>query len=230
MENNGQYGDYNIDICLVIDKTGSMKPIMDTVKENALNLYRDITDSLEAKGKNVNRLRVRVVWFGDYLADRDPMLVSEFMTLPEQNAEFESVVRDVQPHGGGDIPEDGLEALAFAIRSDWCADGWRRRHIIALFTDAPAHELGFGKSDPAYPRELMPADFGQLSEMWGDEDAPGEMDYQAKRLLLFAPDQSFWHTIARGWENAVIRTTGVDEGLSDVSYQVMLDTIVNSVG
>ncbi len=230
MESSGQFGEYNIDICLVIDKTGSMKPIMDTVKSNALNLYQDITNSLEEKGKHVNRLRVRVIWFGDYLADTQPMLVSDFMTLPEQNAEFESIVRDVRPHGGGDAPEDGLEALAFAIRSDWCRDGWRKRHIIALFTDAPAHELGFGKADPAYPREFMPADFGELSEMWGDEDSQGEMDYQAKRLLLFAPDQSFWHTIARGWENAVIRTTKEDKGLGDISYQVMLDTIVNSVG
>ena len=198
MESNGQFGEYNIDICLVIDKTGSMKPIMDTVKNNALNLYRDITESLEAKSKHVNRLRVRVIWFGDYLADTDPMLVSDFMTLPEQTAEFESIVRDVRPHGGGDAPEDGLEALAFAIRSDWCRDGWRKRHIIALFTDAPAHELGFGKADPNYPKEGMPEDFGELSEMWGDEDSQGEMDYQAKRLLLFAPDQTFWHTIARG--------------------------------
>ena len=73
MSSNGQFG-YNIDICLCIDKTGSMSPIINTVKDNALNLYRDIRNSLEEKGKHVNRLRVKVIWFGDYKADKEPML------------------------------------------------------------------------------------------------------------------------------------------------------------
>ena len=230
MNDNGQFGEYNIDICLCIDKTGSMRPIIDTVKNNALNLYQDIRNSLEAKGKMVNRLRIRVIWFGDYKADSQPMLLSSFLTLPDETVQFEKFVNDIEAHGGGDDPEDGLEALAYAMRSDWCEDGWRKRHIIALFTDAPAHELGFCKDAPSYPKTGMPKDFGELSEMWGDEDDPGEMDYHAKRLLLFAPDVSFWNTIANCWENTVIRTAKEATGLKDVSYQVMLDTIVNSVG
>lgn len=229
MSGNGQFGEYNIDICLCIDKTGSMSPIIDTVKRNALNLYRDVKDSLEAKGKHVSRLRVRVIWFGDYKADKEPMILSPFLTLPDNMDQFENFVKRIEAEGGGDEPEDGLEALAYAMRSDWCEDGWRKRHIIALFTDASAHELGFGKEEATYPKTGMPKDFGELSEMWGDEDDPGEMDYQAKRLLLFAPDISFWHTISNCWENTVIRTAKEATGLSDVSYQVMLDTIVNSV-
>jgi hypothetical protein len=158
------------------------------------------------------------------------MILSPFLTLPDQMQQFESFVKKVSAQGGGDEPEDALEALAYAMRSDWCEDGWRKRHIIALFTDASAHELGFGKDASTYPREGMPQNFGELSEMWGDEDDPGEMDYQAKRLLLFAPDVTFWHTISNCWENTVIRTVKGATGLSDVSYQAMLDTIVNSVG
>ena len=63
----------------------------------------------------------------------------------------------------------------------------------------------------------MPKNFGELSEMWGDEDDPGEMDYSAKRLLLFAPDVTFWNTIAKGWENTVMRTAKEANGLEDVS-------------
>ena len=229
MNGNGQYGEYNIDICLCIDKTGSMSPVIDTVKNNALNLYSDIRNSLEEKGKHVNRLRVRVIWFGDYLADAEPVILSPFVTLPENMEQFKGFVNNVSAAGGGDEPEDALEALAYAIRSDWCEDGWRRRHIVALFTDASAHELGFGKDAPAYPKEGMPGDFGELSEMWGDEDNPGEMDFSAKRLLLFAPDVTFWHTISNCWENTVIRTVKGATGLSDVTYQAMLDTITHSV-
>lgn len=231
MNGNGQFGSYNIDICLCIDKTGSMTPIIDTVKQNALHLYSDITSSLEAKGKHVDRLRIRVIWFGDYIADHEnAMLISDFMTMPEDMGKFQSCVNAIKADGGGDAPEDGLEALAYAIRSPWCGDGWKRRHIIALFTDADAHELGFGKSEPNYPKSGMPANFGELSAMWGDEDNPGEMDFQAKRLLLFAPNTSYWKTIASGWENVVIRTAAEATGLQDVTYQTMLDTIVNSVG
>lgn len=229
--NDNQFGGYNIDICLCIDKTGSMKPIIDTVKQNALNLYRDISQSLEAKGKHIGRLRIRLIWFGDYVADGNmAMLLSPFMIMPDEQVKMKNLVDGIVAKGGGDIPEDGLEALAYAMRSDWCQDGWKHRHIIALFTDAPAHDLGFCKSAPNYPKSGMPANFSELSAMWGDEDDPGEMDYQAKRLLLFAPNESYWSKIANNWENVVIRTAQEATGLQDISYQVMLDTIVNSVG
>ena len=229
MSEYGQFGSYDVDVCLVIDKTGSMRPIMDTVKSNALNLYSDVKNSLEKKGKHVGKFRIRVIWFGDYLADEEPMLLSDFLNMPDEVETYQEFVNAVRPAGGGDAPEDGLEALAYAIRSAWCRTGWKRRHIIALFTDAPAHELGFGKSDPNYPKSGMPADFGELTEMWGDEDYPGEMDISAKRLLLFAPDKSYWHTIANAWENVVIHPVADATGLEDVSYQAMLDAIVNSV-
>lgn len=153
---NGQFGEYNIDICLCIDKTGSMSPIIDTVKENALNLYQDIRNSLEKKGKHVSRLRVKVIWFGDYLANKTPLVMSNFLTLPDEMEQFTRLVNGVYTDGGGDEPEDGLEALAYAMGSDWCKDGWRKRHIIALFTDASAHDLGHGRSASAYPFTGMP--------------------------------------------------------------------------
>lgn len=229
MNSNDQYGAYHIDVCLCIDKTGSMSPIIDTVKHNALNLYRDVTASLNAKGKHVDRFRIRVIWFGDYASDAEPMILSDFLTLPDELDTYAEMVNSVTPEGGGDVPEDALEALAYAIRSDWCTEGWKRRHIIAMFTDAPAHELGTNRGAATYPSRGMPKDFGELSEMWGDEDNPGEMDFRAKRLLLFAPDTSFWNTIANCWENVVIRPAEESTGLQDITYQTMMNTIANSV-
>ncbi len=220
---------YNVDICLCIDKTGSMGPIIDTVRQNALNLYRDVLDSLENHGKHVGQFRVRVIWFGDYGADETPILLTDFLKMPEQLSQYESFVNSVKPEGGGDVPEDGLEALAYSIRSDWVRTGWRKRHIIALFTDAPAHDLGFGKSSPLYPKSGMPENFGELSAMWGNKDYPGEMDNSAKRLLLFAPDDSYWKNIKLYWNNVVMTPVSLAAGLQDVGYQTMIDAIVNSV-
>ncbi len=222
-------GTYNVDVCLVIDKTGSMQPIIDTVKRNALNLYSDVLESLEAKGKHVSQFRIRVIWYGDYLADKTPMLMSQFMPMPEYRSKYAEFVNAIFPEGGGDAPEDGLEALAYAIRSDWVKTGWRKRHVIALFTDAPTHDLGYGKGSPDYPKRGMPADFGELSEMWGDKQNPGEMDNRAKRLLLFAPDTSYWKRIKEQWNNTVLNPVEEATGLQGVSYEYMINTIVNSV-
>lgn len=221
--------DYDVDICLVIDRTGSMWPIIDTVKENALSLHRDITARMQAKGKTVTGLRVRVIWFGDYLADGPgAMVASDFLTLPEQNAALEQCVSGIRAEGGGDIPEDGLEALAFAIRSRWCQGTAKKRHIICLFTDAPAHALGFGAAAEGYPASA-PKDFDELTDMWGFGQYPGEMDSYAKRLLLFAPDDGWWHRIRTEWENTILRPADPDGGLEDVGYAEMLDTIANSI-
>ena len=228
MEYQNQLGTYNVDICLVIDKTGSMKPIMDVVKNNALNLYRDVRSTLESKGKHVNRFRIRVIWFGDYKADAYPMVLSDFLTMPDDLHRYEAFVNGVNPEGGGDMPEDGLEALTYAIRSPWCTDGWRRRHIIALFTDAPAHDLGYCSDAPSYPKTGMPADFDALSELWGYGDE-GVMDSHAKRLLLFAPNVTYWSAIASDWENVVLRDVQMDNGLQEISYRTMMDTIASSV-
>ena len=47
MADYSEIGTYNVDVCLCIDKTGSMGPIIDTVKTNALNLYHDVMEERE---------------------------------------------------------------------------------------------------------------------------------------------------------------------------------------
>ncbi|MBR5048998.1 MAG: VWA domain-containing protein [Erysipelotrichaceae bacterium] len=221
--------DYEVDICLVIDRTGSMRPILDTVKNNAVNLHRDIKTRMEMKGKTVSALRVRVIAFGDYAADGPEAIVgSDFMVLPEQTMDLEDCVEGIRAEGGGDIPEDGLEALAFAIRSKWTRGSGKRRHIICLFTDAPVHDLGFGAQAEGYPLSA-PKTYEELSAMWGFTQYPGEMDTYAKRLLLFAPDEGWWQRIRTEWENTILRPAARDTGLQDVSYTEMLDTIANSI-
>ena len=67
--------------------------------------------------------------------------------------------------GGGDIPEDGLEAIAYAIKSDWTTEGTDQRRVIVVWTDAPTHPLGYGSDSPAYPLG-MPAGLAELGQWW----------------------------------------------------------------
>ena len=141
---------YNVDMVFCIDCTGSMDNIIDIVKNNALNFYQDVTQAMEVKSKHIDQLRVRVVAFRDYLADgKDAMLVTDFFKLPEQAADFEKCVRSLRADGGGDDPEDGLEALAYAIKSKWDTEGMKKRQVIVVWTDESTHKLGFGTYRPA---------------------------------------------------------------------------------
>lgn len=218
---------YAVDIVFCIDVTGSMTPILDAVKANALRFYQDVQTNLTAKGKNVDELRVRVVAFRDIEADGEAALAeSPFFELPEQQGSFSDFVNDLVPEGGGDAPESGLEAVALAMTSPWTTRGDRRRQVIVVWTDQPAHPLDPAVL-PADLRERVPADFSALTDRW--EDAQGALGSSSKRLILFAPDGPGWSDISGVWENVVHHPSQAGGGLSDVDYGTIVDSIGNSV-
>ena len=50
-------GEYCVDIVMCIDATGSMAPIINEVKDNALSFYQRFIDSMEENDKEVAELR-----------------------------------------------------------------------------------------------------------------------------------------------------------------------------
>jgi hypothetical protein len=218
---------YAVDIVFCIDVTGSMTPIIDAVKANALGFYDDVQANLTEKGKNVAQLRVRVIAFRDFVADGAAALEeSPFYTLPAERSAFSEFVNGLIAQGGGDAPESGLEAVALAINSPWTTTGDRRRQVIVVWTDQPAHPL-----DPSVvPADLasrVPADFSALTDAWEDEQ--GRMGSSSKRLILFAPDGPGWSDISAVWENVVHNPSQAGGGLSEVDYGTIIDSIGNSV-
>ena len=218
---------YAVDIVFCIDVTGSMNPIIDAVKANALGFYDDVQANLTEKGKNVAQLRVRVIAFRDFVADGAAALEeSPFYSLPSERGGFSEFVNGLIAQGGGDAPESGLEAVALAVNSPWTTTGDRRRQVIVVWTDQPAHPL-----DPsAVPADLasrVPADFSALTDLWEDEQ--GLMGSSSKRLILFAPDGPGWSDISAVWENVVHNPSQAGGGLSEVDYGTIIDSIGNSV-
>ena len=70
--------------CFALMPTGSMRHVIDIVKENALHFYQDVVSTMKKKNKIIDQLRVRVITFRDYLADGErAMMSSDFFTLPE---------------------------------------------------------------------------------------------------------------------------------------------------
>jgi len=196
---------YNVDMVFCIDATASMRPVINTVKNNALNFYHDVTAAMERKGKHINEMRIRVIAFRDYLADGDSaMMTTDFFRLPEQSKDFERCVKSIHAKGGGDTPEDGLEALGYAIKSKWTPGGDKRRNIIVVWTDASTHKLG-------------------------DEQCPGQISDSSKRLVLFAPYEEEWSVVTENWNNVIHYPSTAGNGLEDLDYKEIIDAIGNSI-
>ena len=222
---SGQGFDYNVDIVMCIDATGSMSSIIDEVKTNAKSLLPKFIDEMEAQDppKSVQQLRVKVIAFRDYGVDSEPMLESKFFTLDKESGEFYEFVNDIEACGGGDAPENSLEALALAMKSDWTTEGAVRRHIIIMFTDAPALPLGERAGKPGYPDDL-PKNFGELKEMWEGQG----MEKRAKRLHLFAPDASPWSDMV-DWTNTFHTASKAGAGCDDVDMNTCIHLLVQSI-
>ncbi len=204
-----------------------MTPIIDAVKANALRFYDDVQANLTNKGKHVDELRVRIIGFRDFHAAPDTAIQeSSFFTLPAERAVFSSFVDSLIAEGGGDAPESGLEAVALAINSPWTTRGDRRRQVIVVWTDQPAHPLNFAVLPPDLASSV-PTSFSALTDLW--EDPQGPVGASSKRLILFAPDGPGWSDISASWENVVHHPSQAGGGLSEVDYGTIIDSIGNSV-
>jgi len=219
---------YAVDIVLVIDATGSMSSIIDRVKDGAVRFHEELDKVMARKDKHIDDLRIRVVAFRDYYHDdSDALVCSDFIDLPADQGELERFVADIKAVGGGDAPETGLEGLAEAMRSPWTRSGTRRRHVIVVWTDAGTHPLekNAGSKPGRYPAD-MPANLNALTDMWEGQDF---MDANAKRLVLFTPDAYAWSDIATHWESCMHYPSRSGEGLSEIEYGTILETIANSI-
>ncbi len=217
---------YHVDLVMCIDGTASMAPVIAEVKASAKTFYQKFVAEMEGTSKKVGQLRIKVITFRDYGVDSDAMVESPFFVVGggqiDETDDFVAHVDAIEAIGGGDLPENSLEALTLAIKSDWVKTGNVRRHVIMLFTDAAATPLGT-MSGGAYPTD-MPASFAELAEMWESQ----EMEMRAKRLLIYAPDCEPWTNMV-DWTNTFHAASKAGTGLPDVEMDTCIHMLVNSI-
>ncbi|MBK3576287.1 VWA domain-containing protein [Streptomyces sp. MBT65] len=225
--------EYAVDIVMCIDATGSMGSTLQQVKENALSFHKRLNEEMAQKGKVISHLRIKVIAFRDF-GDRadDAIQQTDFLLLPGQQTEFETFVKGLRATGGGDAPESGLEALALALQSPWEKGLDRQRHVVVVFTDAPAHPLGDPRQTSAstYPASV-PRSIDDLYEQWGHSASQSAlMDNSAKRLLVFAPETPPWTNIGDDWNQSIFFPSRAGEGLEEYEMTEIINSIANSIG
>lgn len=215
------------DVVLCIDGTKTMNDIgsdgishLDRAKSIAKNIGPHLYSGLRHHGCHLTELRIRLIVFRDYLSDgEDAMQYTDWFMYPDDIRNYEACVDSIVADGGGDAPEDGLEALAYAIRSGWTCKKAVRRHIIIVLSDSCTHEIGHGKSSQYYPRG-MPKDMNELANWWDS------MSCGTKFLVLFTPDEKYWSCISRDWDNVVHYPSLAGTGISESIFQDMFIPVV----
>jgi hypothetical protein len=133
-----------VDIVFVLDVTESMQPYIDAVKQNIISFAHDLA-------ANNRDFRLGLVTFEDYVISQYPDCNCEYRNqlTPDVN-KFIGWVGALHAGGGGDIPEDQLDGLAYAATLPFRPDA---QAIVVLVTDAPPHVAGDGpdrEGDEAY--------------------------------------------------------------------------------
>lgn len=218
----------NIDIVFCIDGTGSMAPCIESVKSNARRFHLEFVSAMTDLGSEIDSMRVKVIVFRDYRNDGDQAMVeSPFFELPTDTADFEKYLADISAEGGGDGPENGLEALYYAMKSDFTTAA-KDRQVIVLFTDADALKLKARASEAGYPAEMV--DEAGLLKMWAcvAQDPDFKLRERNKRLVMFAPDGTKYKELISKLTRSVFEPVNMTDGLGDVDFKDIIKIIAAS--
>ncbi|MFT5681849.1 MAG: hypothetical protein ACI8RZ_002767, partial [Myxococcota bacterium] len=129
----------SVDVCFIIDTTGSMGDEINRIKQTLLS----VTEQLRAEG-DVS-LRYGAVLYRD-LGDT---YVTKTHPLTDDIAGFDAALQEIQAGGGGDGPESMNQGLAIGVGDmQWRPDSARVAFLIA---DAPPHmdyqgDVSYGRS------------------------------------------------------------------------------------
>lgn len=218
----------NIDVVFCIDGTGSMAPCIESVKSNARRFHLEFVSAMTDLGSEIDSMRVKVIVFRDYHDDGGQAMVqSPFFELPTDTADFEKFLADISANGGGDGPENGLEAMYYAMKSDFTT-GAKDRQVIVLFTDDEALDLKQRASEAGYPADMV--DEAGLIEMWAcmAQDSGFKLRERNKRLVMFAPDGTKYKALKSKLNRSVFEPVNMADGLGDIDFKEIIKIIAAS--
>lgn len=141
-----------VDICFLVDATGSMQPCIDDIKNNIRAFISMLTAEDANGGVMLDDWRACVCGYRD--ADYEPKHGKEWLEMNKftrEVSELEHQLANLKAEGGGDEPESLLDALYMVINRGKTGKGaeleddkWRyvssAARCIIVLTDASFHE------------------------------------------------------------------------------------------
>lgn len=218
----------NADVIFCIDGTGSMLRFIEKIMPDIKSLCQQMVEGLTRFNKDT-KVNLKVITFRDYQFDSNAMVQSQWFDLTAgQDDDLLNYIGSIDPYGGGDEPENGLEALFYAMTSKWNAVGNSGKQIIVLLTDAHAKPLGEGKDEPDYPKYMV--DYDGLLDTWRGicpsfiSQADFNLSKRNKRLIMFAPEGTLYEKLYSDLDgdHCVFYRVRQDDGL----YEIEVDDIV----
>jgi Mg-chelatase subunit ChlD len=201
----------NVDVVFCIDGSGSMFSHIDAVK----NYVRRFHEIVGLDSENYTK-RVKIIVFYDYFDEhKEDMESSRFLVLPDERVALNQILDSIIIGGGGDDNENGLEALYFAMKSEF-KTGDKDLQIIVLFSDADAHALDSNKQSPNYPNEM--ANKNGLIDLWNNSQ------FTNKHLVLVAPEKTLYAELHTKLQNSSFVAVGTS-GFEDVNLKSALKKV-----
>ena len=133
--------DFRCDVVFSFDTTGSMAPVIDSVRRNLITTI----DRLFAE---VPGIRIGLISHGDYCDYPD---VCWKIDLSKDISSIKKFVKEAPNTGGGDAPECYEFAIQTALAMDWKADV----RVFVLIGDQSPHEKGYHTGIPMLGESLQ---------------------------------------------------------------------------
>ena len=227
MENNTYSRFYfAADFVVCLDASGSMEPYLEQAKENMFNFCKYYLDEMELNGKEVKKIRIKIITFRDADVDRVPFEESRFYSFQEELPELREYLAQIKVSEKKTGHCNALEAIALALKSDWTQEYQKRRHTIVVYSCNEPHPLG-----REYKNTLnlgdMPKDLKELGEWWEGISCTLNSPFVPRfgRLIVFAPYCYPWVDI-QTWNRYWPAFSNAGEGLDEILMQNTSDILV----
>lgn len=202
----------NADFVFVLDATATMGVFIDRFRREFLP---KVTELIREKAGKAD-VRYKIIVFRDYGSEgAAAMKESKFFAIPEEMRELEHAMLFVEAGGGGDSPENGLEAIYYAMKSDFASG----TQTIFFFTDADAVKMGARKGCEGYPEDMT--DEKGLKEIWLGKK-PSHITQSGKKLILVAPENTAYSRLAKELDNTVFVPAAKSGNLNDIEFSDLL--------
>ena len=118
-----------------------MNEHIDRVKKWIPEWCDKIAEFYHKHNMKIDGFRTRIITFGDYRLQHEAAIqVTDFFDFKHKREKFLSVLNSVKILPGAVTSVAGMEALSYAIHSDW-NDGLNKRQYIIVFSNSPINDI-----------------------------------------------------------------------------------------